>query len=544
MNLLDWSIVAAYMIGMIALSAWLGRTQKTGRDYFLGGNRIGPWAIGTSILATQCSTNSLLGAPAFVIAVGGLMWLQYELAVPLAMIGVMMFLMPFFRSQGIVSVYEYLGRRFGPGSRTMLSLLFQFLRAFSTGVTVYGISLVIQQLVGLPFWASVLLIGVVAMVYEFLGGIRADIYSDVIQMIILYAGIALCLVYAVHLAGGWSEIIAVFPADKARTLDFGSTGLTGTNPFAFWPMLIGGFFLYLSYYGCDQTQVQRGLSTRDVDGTNMALFINGLLRFPLTLTYCLIGVAIGAYMIKYPDFVRILTDPSTGEVNYNLAVPSFCLHALPHGAIGLIMVAMFAAAMSSLDSTLNSLSALTIRDVVERFRSAGPLSEREMIRWGRLITIGWGVLCMTFSFFVGDISPSIIEAINKIGSLVNGPILATFLLAILTRRANDPGVMTGIIAGFIANLMTWIFLPGVSWLWWNVSGCLITFGVGYGASFLFHARSVPNLEALVYHADAAKQFNYRRNWQIYLWVLAGYFIFLVFALKWIEWIFNIPSPSR
>src|SRR3989339_555840 len=208
MNSVDWSIVAFYLFGMIGMSMWLGRTQRTGQDYFLGGNRIGHWPIAISILATQCSTNSLLGAPAFVIAVGGLMWLQYELAVPLAMIGVMMFLMTFFRNQGIVSVYEYLGRRFGPGSRTMLSLLFQFLRAFSTGVTVYGISLVIQQLVGLPFWASVLLIGVVAMVYEFLGGIRADIYSDVIQMIILYAGIALCLVYAVHLAGGWSEIIA------------------------------------------------------------------------------------------------------------------------------------------------------------------------------------------------------------------------------------------------------------------------------------------------------------------------------------------------
>ncbi|MDD5482426.1 MAG: sodium:solute symporter [Kiritimatiellae bacterium] len=540
MNALDWSIVAVYMLGMIGLSLWLGRTQRTGRDYFVGGNRVGHWAIGISILATQCSTNSLMGAPAFVIAVGGLLWLQYELAVPLAMIGIMMFLLPFFRSQRVVSVYEYLGRRFGPGSRMMLSLLFQFLRAFSTGVTVYGISLVIQQLIGLPFWAAVLLIGAVALVYEFLGGIRADIYSDVIQMIVLYAGIAVCLVYAVHLAGGWREIIAVFPVDKARTLDFGSMGFSGANPFAFWPMLLGGFFLYLSYYGCDQTQVQRGLSTRDVDGTNMALFINGMLRFPLTLTYCLIGVAIGAYLIKHPDFLRYLADPATNAVNYNLAVPSFCLHVLPHGVIGLIMVAMFAAAMSSLDSTINSLSALTIRDVVERFRSE-PFGERELMRWGRLITVGWGILCMAFSFFVGDISPSIIEAINKISSLVNGPILAAFLLAILTRRANDPGVMIGIAAGFGANLMTWLLLPGVSWLWWNVSGCLVTFGIGYGASFLFRARVVPNLETLVYHADAARQFNYRRNWRVYLWILAGYFLVMVAVLKGIELIFGLSA---
>lgn len=542
MNTLDWSIVAFYLVSMVGLALWLGRTQRTGRDYFLGGNRIGHWPIAISILATQCSTNSLLGAPAFVIAVGGLLWLQYELAVPLAMIGVIMFLLPFFRNQNVVSVYEYLERRFGPGSRMVLSLLFQFLRAFSTGVTVYGISLVIQQLVGLPFWASVLMIGVVAMIYEFLGGIRADIYSDVIQMIILYVGIAVCLIYAVHLTGGWNEILATFPKEKMRTLDFQSMGLTGMNPFAFWPMLLGGFFLYLSYYGCDQTQVQRGFSTRDVDGANMSLFLNGLLRFPLTLTYCLIGVAIGAYIIKHPVFLEHLIDPSTNAVNYNLAVPAFCLNVMPHGMIGLFMVAMFAAAMSSLDSTLNSLSALTIRDVVERFRSAGPLNEREMIRWGRLITVGWGILCMAFSFFVGNISTSIIESINKIGSLVNGPILATFLLATLTRRTNDPGVIAGIIAGFIANLMTWLLLPGVSWLWWNVSGCLITFSVGYGVSFLFRSPPVPNLEALVYRADAAQQFNYRRNWRVYLWILAGYFFFLIIVLKGIEWIFKVPLP--
>jgi len=540
MNALDWSLVAVYMLGLIGLSAWLGRRQQTGRDYFLGGNRVGPWAAGISILATQCSTNSLLGAPAFVMAVGGLLWLQYELAVPLAMIGIIVFLMPFFRGQKVVSVYEYLGRRFGPGSRMMLSVLFQLLRAFSTGVTVYGISLVIQQLVGLPFWAAVLLIGAVALAYEFLGGIRADIYSDVIQMIVLYAGIAVCLVYAVRLAGGWDGILAVFPADKLRTLDFRSLGLRGGNPFAFWPMLLGGFFLYLSYYGCDQTQVQRNLSVRDADGANLALFLNGLLRFPLTLTYCLTGVAIGAYFIQNPDVLRRLADPATGAVNYNLAVPTFCLHALPHGVIGLIMVALFAAAMSSLDSTLNSLSALTIRDLVAPLRRAGPLDERGEIVWGRAATVGWGALCMAFAFCVGGISPSIIEAINKIGSLVNGPILATFLLAVLTRRASDPGVMIGIGAGFGANLLTWLLLPGVSWLWWNVSGCLATFGVGYGASRLFPGRPAADLEALVYRPGALRRAGARRNWPRYLWVLAGFFGLMILLLRALEVLLQVP----
>lgn len=533
MNVWDWAIVGVYMLGMIVLSAWVGRRQKTETDYYLGGNRMSAWTISLSTMATQCSTNSLLGAPAFVIAVGGLLWLQYELALPLAMIGIMLFLLPFFRKQGVVSVYEYLERRLGPGSRTLLSLLFQFLRAFSTGVTVYGISLVLQQLLGLPFWVAVLLLGTVTVFYDFLGGMRAVVYSDVIQMIVLFTGIAVCLAYAVSLTGGWSEVWAVFPADKARTLDFSGLGLREGETFTFWPMLIGGFFLYLSYYGCDQTQVQRELSTRNVDDTNLSLFLHGILRFPLVVTYCLVGVAIGAYLLKHPEFMVRLTDPATGAVNYNLAVPAFCLHALPHGIIGLIIVSLFAAAMSSLDSTINSLSATTIRDIVERFFVPGGLQGRTAILWSRLATVFWGAVCVAFSFFVGDVSSSIIESINKIGSLVNGPILATFLLATLTRRANDPGVMVGIVIGFLANLLTWKFLPGVSWLWWNVSGCAITFGVGYVTSLRFRRARLPaDLDDLVFHRDSRKQFNYRRNWRVYQLILVAYFA-LMLATLWV-----------
>jgi SSS family solute:Na+ symporter len=531
MNSLDWIIVALYISGMILTAAYVGRRQKTQEDYYLGGNRMNHWAIGLSTMATQCSTNSLLGAPAFVIAVGGLLWLQYELAVPLAMIGVMLFLLPFFRKQHVVSVYEYLEKRFGPGSRTLLSLLFQFLRAFSTGVTVYGISIVIQQLLHIPFWLAVLILGFITVIYDFLGGIRAVVYSDVIQMLILYTGIAVCLFFAVNLVGGWSEVWAAFPANKTRTLDFSGFGFTKGDDFTFFPMLIGGFFLYLSYYGCDQTQVQRELSTRNVDDTNMSLFLNGILRFPLVITYCLVGVVIGAYITKNPGFIGLITDPGSGQPNFNLAVPVFCVQFLPHGVIGLIIVSLFAAAMSSLDSTINSLSALTMRDVIQRFFIRGSISRKTSIVWSRLTTVFWGAACVIFSFFVGNVSTSIIESINKIGSLINGPILATFLLATLTRRSNDRGVMVGIITGFTTNLLTWIFLPGISWLWWNVNGCVITFAVGYMTSLFFKGQRQPeNIEELIFKRNIRKQFNYKRNWPRYQLILGIYFFFMLLFL--------------
>ncbi|MBN1515256.1 sodium/solute symporter [Candidatus Sumerlaeota bacterium] len=535
MNFFDWSIVGVYLSGLIVLALWLGRRQSDERDYYLGGNELNHWTVALSTMATQCSTNSLLGAPAFVIAVGGLLWLQYELAVPLAMIGVMLFLLPLFRRLRLISVYEYLGRRFGPGTRTLLSVLFQFLRAFSTGVTVYGIAIVLELLLHIPFWGAVLLLGAVTIIYDFLGGMKAVVYSDVIQMAILYLGIALCLIFAIELCGGWSEVWSLFAGERSRTLDFKGLGLGDGATYAFWPMLIGGFFLYMSYYGCDQTQVQRELSTQNVEQTHLSLFWGGLLRFPLVLTYCMAGVAVAAFIAMHPSFIDLLYDADKGEANYNLAVPVFCLNYLPHGVIGLIIVALFAAAMSSLDSTINSLSVVTMRDVIDPYLGGESLSDSRRLLLGRVTTIFWGVLCVAFSFFVGDISKSIIESINKIGSLANGPILATFLLGILTRRANGAGTVCGILAGFGINLALWKFAPGVSWLWWNMIGCGATFGIGYVVSLLWIPARAPGIqesELSFFNAEMAQNF---RAWRKHYAILIGYFLAMLLLLVWIDY---------
>ena len=448
MNWLDWSIMGVYIIILICMAYYIGRKQKNKEDYYLGGNDIPFWGIGISTMATQCSTNSLLGAPAFVIAVGGLTWLQYELAVPVAMIGIMIFLMPFFRKQNVISVYEYLEKRFGIGTRTLLSIMFQLLRAFATGVTVYGISLVLQQILHIPFWAAALSLCGVTIVYDFFGGMKAVVYSDVLQMFILYVGIVICLIYAVYLVGGISEVFHLFPKAKLMALDFSHTGLGdfhGGGKYSFLPMFIGGLFLYMSYYGCDQTQVQREISTRNVDDTNASLVLNGFLRFPLVVTYCLVGVAIGAYLVKNPGFINHLM--IDGKPNFNIAVPAFVLAKLPHGVIGIIIIALFSAAMSSLDSTINSLSATSVRDIYERFFETAQSSPKAKLYIGRFTTVFWGVVCTIAAFYVGSISKSILASINIISSLAYGPILATFLLAILTKRANDIGVVLGIIAG-------------------------------------------------------------------------------------------------
>ena len=234
------------------------------------------------------------------------------------MIGLMLFLIPVFRRLKLVSVYSYLEQRFDLKTRLTMSALFLVLRAFASSVTVYSISIVIELITGLSFFWSVLLLGAFTVIYDVLGGIRGVIYSDVIQLSVLVVILLVVFFLLVENSNGLSSMLDSLEPDRRRTLNFSQHGLGDGNTFGFWPMLIGGSFLYVSYYGCDQSQVQRTLSTRNIDESNQALFLNGLLRFPLVLLYCLVGVGIGAFASQNPDFINSLPKVN-GVTELNLA---------------------------------------------------------------------------------------------------------------------------------------------------------------------------------------------------------------------------------
>ena len=208
-------------------------------------------------------------------------------------------------------MYEYLELRFDIKTRLVLSGLFQFIRAFATAVTIYSIALVVQLITDLSFFWSVMLLGVITLVYDILGGVRGVIYSDVVQMIILVAVLLMVFVLLLNELGGFGNMFSSFPQERIQALDFAHHGLGDGHTFAFWPMLLGGFFLYVSYYGCDQSQVQRELCAKSIDESKQALFLNGLLRFPLVLLYCLLGVGIGSYAMQSPEFIASL--PLSGD---------------------------------------------------------------------------------------------------------------------------------------------------------------------------------------------------------------------------------------
>ena len=474
MEWLDWTVVGVYVAIVVGISALIARRQKSETDYYVAGRRMGPWPIALSILATQCSANSLIGAPAFIALKhnGGLSWLQYELALPLAMIAVLL-LLPIYFQRRITTIYEAVENRFGVGARTTISGIFLFSRALGAAVTLYATAVVVAACLGWNWqhpWAAMLLVGAISILYTTLGGIEADIFSDILQLVVLVGGTIFCIGVVVALLGGvptdFSEVIA----QRRQVLDFSHHGLGDTERYSFWPMLIGGFFLYISYYGCDQSQAQRLLTAKDEKTAQTAIMLNGLLRFPLVLMYCAFGLLLAVWLTRNQTFAAMIP---AGRPNF--LVPLFIVEYVPAGIRGVIVAGIIAAAMSSLDSTMNSLSAATQKDFLERFWPALRRSSLigEVAR-ARMITVFWGLACTAMAFLFADTKQTVLELVNMIGSAVYGPIMAVFILILLRRQAAGPIIVVALLTGVGANAVIWQLFPDVSWLWWNVSGTAVT----------------------------------------------------------------------
>lgn len=475
MGTIDWLIIGVYILAMVGMSVYLSRGQETADDYYVGGRNLPWWAVGISTMATQTSANSFIGIPAFVALKegGGLTWLQYELAVPLAMVFVMIFLIPLFRNLQLISVYEYLEMRFDRPTRLVMSGIFLISRGLATGIGVYASAVVLSVCLNVPIWVCIIIIGAVTVVYDTLGGMAAVVYSDVIQMVVLLAGLIICTVLAVGEAGGLAATVAAHAPERLAGVD-PSHGFGDGSKAPLWGFLVGGFVLYVSYYGVDQSQAQRELSAPTTDDTKRSLVFNGLARFPLTLLYIVMGLAIGAAYLASPELQAAVP---ADKADY--LVPHFILQKLPIGVRGVLFAALLAAAMSSLDSALNSLSASTMRDFIEPLISGGSKesSDRAMLRWSKITTVAWGVAMTIFAFFVGGISDTVVEGINKLGAFFYGPILAAFLTGILDKRSRGRAMIGGVVAGVLGNVVLWKALSGVFWMWWNVSGLVVAVAV-------------------------------------------------------------------
>ena len=530
LNSLDWGVIALYVAVIVGAGFYFGRAHKTIQDYYLGGRTVLWWQSGLSTMATQLGAISFVSAPAFVAVKenGGLKWLAYEFGVPLALILVMAVILPTFHRAKVISIYEYLEIRFDEGTRTLVSLFFQIGRGLATAVAVLAGGLILSTAFGISTASAIIAVGAITILYDVLGGIRVVIFTDVIQMAIILLGIALCGGIALALVG-WGAAWASLEPQRLEILDFSHWGLTPEGTYGFWPMTIGGFFLYASYYGCDQSQVQRELTVGSIDNVRKSLLVNAFGRFPIVLLYCLMGVFVGAVVAEPSFLVRAGETLGLGEEGVRAAlerdpdrlVPMFILTYLPHGLIGFIFVAILSALMSSLDSALNSMSAVTVRDFYQRYWKKNG-DERHYLLASKICTSLWGIFCVGFALlFAGTpeaTRQTTIVLINAIGSLLYGPILATFILGMMTRWAAPRGTKIGVLAGVGLNLALWQW-TSLSWLWWNLTGFAATLVVAaLSSAWETGARRTERLQPLE---------PTRIRWpRIYAYV-ALYFLFIV-----------------
>ncbi|MDY6935457.1 MAG: sodium/solute symporter [Spirochaetota bacterium] len=475
MTLIDWGIIIIYILGLIFLGWYLGRSQTGLKDYFLGSKNLSWWSVGFSTMATQLGAISFISAPAFVglRPGGGLIWLGYEFAVPFAMIILIWKVIPLFHKFGLISIYEYLEIRFDDRIvRSFVSIVFLISRGLATGVTIYATAIVISVMLKIPITYTIFIIGAVSIIYDYMGGIKAVVISDVIQMLLIFVGIIICVIFGLNYIGGWKAIFQYISTDRLIAIDFNEFGFHEDGTFGFLPLFIGGFFLYTSYYGFDQSQVQREISARSLLDSRISLIFNSIGRYPVVLSYCIVGLIIGAFALSNNEFMSLIPK---GKVDY--MVPVFVVHYLPAGVSGIIIVAILAASMSSLDSALNSLSASTIEDILKP-TILKKLSEHEMFRASKLTTLFWGFFCTGFAFITEGISKTVIESINMIGSIFYGPIAAVFILGMFIQRASSRDVILGGIMGVCINVFLSTGIIKISWLWWNAIGFIITFGTG------------------------------------------------------------------
>lgn len=470
MHPIDLAVIVAYVLGCTALGARLGSGAKELKGYFLGERNIPAWAVMISIVATETSTATFLSVPGVAYREGGdFTFLQLPIGYLFGRIIVATVLLPSYFKKQIFTAYEVLRQRFGGATRTTASILFLLTRMLADGLRLFLAASVLQVITGWPTWAAVAAVGLTTIIYTYLGGMKAVIWIDVIQFHIYILGALVALgVLIGRLPGGWDELTSVATAaHKFRTFNFSTTL---TRPYTFWAGLIGGMVLNTATHGADQLMVQRYLSARSQRQAAAALVASGLVVLAQFALFLFIGVALYVFYRDFPPSQPLLRDR---EFAY------FIVHYLPRGVLGLVIAAVFSAAMGTLSGSLNASASTTVNDL---YRPLVPgASERHLMQVSKILTAVWGVIQMSVAVAATQLKQNVVENALAIASFTTGIILGLFLLGILTKRVGQRAALVGLLAG-VAAVSFAKFGTSLAWPWYALVGSSTVFAVGLTAS--------------------------------------------------------------
>jgi SSS family solute:Na+ symporter len=446
MRALDLAVILAYLAGIVVLGASYARRSRDTREYMAAGGRLSGLVVGLSLFATFLSSNTFIGVPGRAFASN---WnaFVFSLSLPVAAWIAARWFVPFYREHGHISAYHHLEARFGRWARTYglcCYLLTQFARM---GSILFGVSLVASALTGWPAAAIIVGTGALVTLYTLVGGIEAVIWTDVVQSFVLIGGaIAVLAILLAGIPGGAGGVLA--EAGAAGKLSLGSWAPDFATP-TVWVVLLYGVFINLNNYGIDQSYVQRSHAARGVAPARRSVWLAAALYIPVSLLFFCIGTALWAFYAARPELYAELGDAGAAAVA-DRAFPHFIATQLPAGVAGLLVAAILAATMSSLDTSLNSSATVLLTDLYAVYVRPGA-GERESMRFLRAATLGMGTLGIATALALIGVE-SLLDAWWTLSGIFSGGLLGLFLLGLISRRADRPAAVAGVTAGVIGIL--------------------------------------------------------------------------------------------
>lgn len=486
---LDLAILAAYFALTVAIGVRAGRRTTGARDYLLGSRDLPWWALLLSIVATETSTVTFLSVPGlayggFPGTTGDFRFLQVALGYIVGRLLVVRWLLPMYFRGELLTAYELLNARFGGAVRKLASLLFLVTRTLADGLRLYLTALVLRALLPIDLTTAVLLMGAFTIVYTWFGGMRAVVWTDVLQFVVYMAGAVIALfVLANALPDGFATVLETGAEnDKFRTFDF---GWAWNDPYTFWVGLVGGAVLSLGSHGVDQLLVQRYLAAKDRRDAALALSLSGVVVFVQFAFFLLLGVALFAFYRAHPP-------PAPFEAS-DAVFLDFIVRHTPEGVRGLVLGAVFSAAMSTLSSSLNSSASALVNDLVLPLRGLPP-NDVSALRLAKGATLLFGVLQIAVGASgLGLDGRAVVEQVLGIASLTAGLLLGVYALGTFTRvRQRD--AIVGLCVGALVDAVLKFGVPGLlapsglAGLWYGLVGSGTTFLAGALAAAVSRPR--------------------------------------------------------
>lgn len=473
---IDYTIVTLYLIGVTVIGIFIAGKQRTSKDYFLGGKEMSWWSVGFSIVASETSTLTFISIPGLAYNTN-MHFLQLAMGYFIGRLLVSLVFIPAYYAGNLETAYDFLGKRFGMSLRKFTSSVFIVTRVLASGVRLFATAIPVHLITGYDYATSILIIGIFTLIYTYLGGLKAVVAMDVVQMFI-YLGGAAASMYLIldHLPNGWSDVVAYATKDgndkfSIFNVRFGNSFWDFmASPYTLIGGFVGGTFLTMASHGTDQLLVQRLLGCKTRWDSQRALMLDASIIVLQFAFFLILGLCLYAFYDGMS--LQQLGLKSSDEI-----FPKFIVENLPTGIAGIVVAGVLASAMGTLSSSISSLASSTFLDLF-RFTARGKnLDEKTEVAWSKRFTLLWGIILIGGAMLFTDTKNPVVEIGLKIASFTYGGLLGTFFLGLLFKRTNQFDAFAGFIAG-IAAMIIILTTTRVDFTWHTMIGCTATIIVG------------------------------------------------------------------